>query len=594
MHLQYENQGNSTYLIYEISAGDTLDTMSLGMLTNNAIPGLAATSFMQMDTAKFIRFNISSKISVSQLFSGPVNKKRLIGVFMGVVDAMLSAEDYMLDPNMLLMDLDYIFTDVSTCETTLICLPINDPQHQSTDLGTFFKNIIFNTQFDQTENCDHVAEILNYLNSTPSLSLQDFKELLERIQRVNAPAKVQIQVTAQTVQRDSQSQNVQQNRRGNGQQTQQRVQNQQMQNHQMQNQQVQNQQVQNQQVQNQQMQNQQVQRQTLSQNGGIQQGNLRFGPNYDPLKHDGGISPDGRNVNQNVNQNRASTTTQKPEQEMSFFYLLQHYNKENAAIYKAQQEAKKARGGNGGKQPTGGVRTPGKQPQNGGFAVPGQQLPNGGFAVPGQQPPNGGFQVPGQQPPNGGFAVPGNPPRNGSTQGPGRQPQNGGYKVSGGQQPTVNKDYKQPGYSRPTQPPVQQPPVPTPDPERYAINFGETTVLSNGNGETTVLVQVTPQEPKPAPYLIRMKNNEKIPLNKPVFRIGKEKSYVDYFVGDNTAISRSHANIINRDGEYFIVDTNSTNHTYVNGGMIRSNVETRLTHGAKVRLANEEFEFKMY
>lgn len=91
-----------------------------------------------------------------------------------------------------------------------------------------------------------------------------------------------------------------------------------------------------------------------------------------------------------------------------------------------------------------------------------------------------------------------------------------------------------------------------------------------------------------------MKNNEKIPLNKPVFRIGKERSYVDYFISDNTAISRSHANIINRDGEFFIVDTNSTNHTYVNGGMIQSNVETKLSNGTKIRLANEDFEFKLY
>ena len=83
-------------------------------------------------------------------------------------------------------------------------------------------------------------------------------------------------------------------------------------------------------------------------------------------------------------------------------------------------------------------------------------------------------------------------------------------------------------------------------------------------------------------------------MNKPIFRIGKEKSYVDYFVGDNTAVSRSHANIITREGKYYIVDTNSTNHTYVNGEMIQSNVETPLTHGTKIRLANEEFEFKMY
>lgn len=110
MSFSFENQGTNTYLVYEIGAEDVLDTMSLGMLTNNAIPGLAAASFMQMDTAQYIKYNVSAKVSVSQLFSGAVNKKRLIGVFSGIVDAMLSAEEYMLDPNNLVLDLDYVIT----------------------------------------------------------------------------------------------------------------------------------------------------------------------------------------------------------------------------------------------------------------------------------------------------------------------------------------------------------------------------------------------------------------------------------------------------------------------------------------------------
>ena len=125
-------------------------------------------------------------------------------------------------------------------------------------------------------------------------------------------------------------------------------------------------------------------------------------------------------------------------------------------------------------------------------------------------------------------------------------------------------------------------------------NFGETTILGGGSavsGETTVL---NAGAVAPKPYLLRMKNNERIMVDKPVFRIGKERSYVDYFIADNTAISRSHANIVSRDGEYFIVDTNSTNHTYVNGTMIRSNTETKLAHGAKIMLANESFEFMLY
>ena len=157
MNFTFENQGTHTYLVYTVVENDTVDSMSLGMLTNNRIPGLAHTLFTQMDATKFIKYDVSAKISVKQFFTGQVNKKRLIGVFNGIVDAMLSAEDYMIDVNSILLDLNYIFADVSTCDTVLICLPIVSDDLRTQDLGAFFKNIMFTTQFDQTENCDHVA-----------------------------------------------------------------------------------------------------------------------------------------------------------------------------------------------------------------------------------------------------------------------------------------------------------------------------------------------------------------------------------------------------------------------------------------------------
>ena len=89
----YENQGTNTYLVYTVSPEETIDSMTMGMLSNNKIPGLASTLFTQMDATKYIKYNVSARIPVSQFFVGAVNKKRLLGVFKGIVSAILSAED---------------------------------------------------------------------------------------------------------------------------------------------------------------------------------------------------------------------------------------------------------------------------------------------------------------------------------------------------------------------------------------------------------------------------------------------------------------------------------------------------------------------
>ena len=91
------------------------------------------------------------------------------------------------------------------------------------------------------------------------------------------------------------------------------------------------------------------------------------------------------------------------------------------------------------------------------------------------------------------------------------------------------------------------------------------------------------------PYLVRASNRENIYLSKPLFRIGKDREFSDYCIVDNSAVSRRHANFMVRNGDVYIVDNNSTNHTYVNGSMIRSNTEVRLAHGDEIRLANEDF-----
>ena len=119
-----------------------------------------------------------------------------------------------------------------------------------------------------------------------------------------------------------------------------------------------------------------------------------------------------------------------------------------------------------------------------------------------------------------------------------------------------------------------------------------TTVLGADPGGTTVLGSEELYTPS-YPYLIRDKTNEKISVNKPSFRIGSERKYVDYWVNDNSTVSRSHADIITREKRYFIIDLNSTNKTYVDGRAIAVEKEVELFSGTKVRLSNEDFTFEI-
>lgn len=562
MSFTYENQGNNTYLVYKIGASDNVDTMSLGMITNNKIDGIVPTLFTQSDTDRFIKYNISAKVSAKEFLSGVVNKKRLLGVFISVLKAIKSTEEYMIDARSLLIDLEHIYVDVSKCDAMLVCLPLVR-QNESVNIPMFFKQIMFSTQFDQNENCDYVAQIINYLNSTPVFSVDAFEKLLMDIDadNLNIAASKAVVGQQKPVQPQSQSQSQQPK-------PMQPAMNQ-----------LKNEQVQTNMPSQGKMQSQ---RETQSANNVVQPNQVNFAvPNMNPQNQN--RINNNVQMGTNISGTYVETTSEK---QMSMFGLLTHYSKENKQIYERQKAQRKAQ----------------KEAEKNGAAMPGQNVKasNVSFAIPGQppqqrpqpaqaQPQNVMPQQPQQQ-----FAQPQRQfTQSNQSQRQFAQPQ----PMPQAQQKPVQQVHPQPVQNQNTNTGMTgNPSVPPQILENMtkAGNFGETTVLGVGSeaGETTVLGASQAQIIKP--YLLRIKNNERIELNKPVFRIGKERSYVDYFVSDNTAVSRSHANIINKDNEFYIVDTNSTNHTYVNGSMIQSNVETKIEHGTKIRLANEDFEFFMY
>lgn len=557
MSFTYENQGNNTYLVYKIGASDNVDTMSLGMITNNKIDGIVPTLFTQSDTDRFIKYNISAKVSAKEFLSGVVNKKRLLGVFISVLKAIKSTEEYMIDARSLLIDLEHIYVDVSKCDAMLVCLPLVR-QNESVNIPMFFKQIMFSTQFDQNENCDYVAQIINYLNSTPVFSVDAFEKLLMDIDadNLNIAASKAVVGQQKPVQPQSQSQSQQPKPMQPAMS------------------QLKNAQVQTNMPSQGKMQSQ---RETQSANNVVQPNQVNFAvPNMNPQNQN--RINNNVQMGTNISGTYVETTSEK---QMSMFGLLTHYSKENKQIYERQKAQRKAQ----------------KEAEKNGAAMPGQNVKasNASFAIPGQPPqqrPQPQTVMP--QQPQQQFAQPqrqftqSNQPQSQFAQ-PQPMPQ--------AQQKPVQQVQPQPVQNQNTNTGMTgNPSVPPQILENMtkAGNFGETTVLGVGSeaGETTVLGTSQAQIIKP--YLLRIKNNERIELNKPVFRIGKERSYVDYFVSDNTAVSRSHANIINKDNEFYIVDTNSTNHTYVNGSMIQSNVETKIEHGTKIRLANEDFEFFMY
>lgn len=568
----FENINMNTNLVYKLEENDKLDHTTIGMLSNNKISNICSAKYSQVDNDIIIKFDVTSKVPAIQVFSGVLNKKWVMGLLESIYSAIVETQKYMLDLRQFVLNLNYIFMDVSTGQMDFICLPLLNMENN--DILSFIKDIIFNATFSQNEDNRYVSAIITYLNTEKKFSIDSLKKLIDSInnnsftnttttvQQNNIPMKQNVQHNNIPMQQNVQHDNipVQQNVQHNNIPVQQNVQ---QNNIPMQ--------------QNVQQNNIPIQQYSNVQNTRKKSGNKVAVPTVQSLP----------NVQA---EQQLPINLQENEKKMSWLYLMCHYNKENSAKYKAQKAQKK---NNAGVQNSFDYSN-----ANQNFQIPTNNKRDFARNIPQAQKPLQSVQasVPLVQNQIPQTQIPVQQMQNKSQQIPipNSVVLNNAQSVQGSVESAGNKVQNIHNQTQDVNSAVSND-VFSPNYSTTNADYGETTVLGGDNayGETTVLGEENYQN-KISPYLIRVKNNEKISINKAMFRIGKEKSYVDYFIDDNTYISRGHANILCKDGRCYIVDNNSRNHTYVNGEMITSGNEVELKNGDTIKLANEAFEFKVF
>ncbi len=479
----YDNQGTNAFLVYRMEQEEQLDTMGIGMISNNHIPHILPISFTRMDENRYLRYNISSKIDLENFFSGMVNKKRLLSVFLGICEAIDAGNEYMLESSLLVLDKRYIFANVATGEPDMVYLPVVGKE-ELPDICRFFKEIMFSTQFDSSEDCSYVAAIINHLNTNTNFSLKGFKELLYSLKN-----QVEVQQSAPAP----------------------------------------------------------------------------------------SISVPAPASSAPVQVTKASTPSAPGSASSA---PMPAVPPASASTLSAQAPAP--------------APAPAVPPAPSGAAakpVPAKEEKRGLFG----KSDKGRKKAAGRAAQQSGFAVPG---MDNATETPPVQPASKKLFGFGKTTPPAASTPSTPGFEKvDARPPAwaqNTAPAQFGQTSVLSSEIGQTTVLSSQTaGETTVLGVPGTESAVPHAVLVQKKSGKRIAVDKLLFRIGTERSFVDFWVSDNSAVSHSHADIINHDGNYFVRDNNSTNHTYVNGQMIPSNQECPLSDGFQITLGNEIFEFEL-
>lgn len=487
MELLYENSGRATFLVYTLKKGDKVDSIGLGMLGNNSIPGILPIAENHHDEESRLLFNITSQISLTKLLMGKISRKKILTIFISICDALLEAESFLLDENLFLLDKDYIFSTASNGSANLVYLPIVR-ETGNLNLTAFFKDLIISVQSDPEEELDYVAKIISFLNSKEPFDLVKFREMIYRLRQ---PREIQGERVDQP----------------------------------------------------------KVEKKTERHDSSKDLEPLYSEPLVAPDRIDNRVENDYSKTNyEQASGINEDVEDQKGEKKSLFGGLFKKKPKEEKKSLFAKKDDDEV--------------------QIWGFEIP--EEAGLSFEVP-EEPAIG--KIGGDKKLS---------ERN-------EKKDNNSEVKSSSRRANFNNSTseKEKNNSRAVQNDLES--------EGYTIIGGVevdedsdyTELTNDGSVKLSEKGGVSLRRAS----LTRMSNNERKEITGDLFRMGRQKGSVDYVITGNKCISHVHADIIRKNGKYFITDLNSKNHTRINGKEITSGKEYPIHSGDHIFLSNEEFLF---
>lgn len=551
MNFSVEQFDGRTYLTCPLTETDPL---LMGMLQNNRIPGFAA---FRADSERLC-YDIHGLRPMQEIFSQAVSRRTLLNSFDAILAALEAAQDYMIDATSVVLKPQYIYLDPDNFRTALICLPYVCEEAEDAE-KRFFKGVMFQSIFDYNEPCDHVARVMNYLNGAAFVA-EDFRALLRELGAgVQSPVAepeffLDFALPEKTVEEEAPAEKTAPQ-----------------------------------------------EAEALPSAAPIAEASAQTETVEDPFAD--WFAPKKEDLPEPVAEEEdpfADWFAPKKEEKTpastedvfdEFTKPIVSSRKKPAADAPAESEAPS--------EPIAfdfDFAVAEKKPTTDAMKLADNLLSAALAAEPAAQEEAPVEEAPVAEKPALGLdafaAVP-------TAKSAARLEAEAILDALDLSAPVEEAPVED--NVLPVHPPVVQEEVRNESVRKGGFfsklrkkedapkeNAPAVVPYFGSNGETTIL-NVAQQSKSDAPYLLRSSNQETVVLSKPVFRVGKDKEFSDYCIRNNPAVSRRHANFLVRNGDVFLVDNNSTNHSYVNGALVPANTEIKLTHGDEIRLADEDF-----
>ncbi len=188
LKISYETMGTSSYMTVACPLNVELIHYQFEMILSNDIQKFLPVSRQIMDGETIMYYNITSRVSLASILEKrKLKRKELLHLIEGAILSIRDASDFRLPADGIVMDMDWIYVNPASCDPAFIFLPIQGIG--GSGLKGMLSELIFNDRIEMSD--DNLIQVLLKELNSQSFSIDQLERSLKPYSSTNSAAKKQ-------------------------------------------------------------------------------------------------------------------------------------------------------------------------------------------------------------------------------------------------------------------------------------------------------------------------------------------------------------------------------------------------------------------
>ncbi len=167
------------YVHIKLSGNEMINTREIELLNIHQINSLIDPETGKKNKSELF-YKVSNYISLKEYLKSVTSKDRFLNIIISILETLKDTQKVMLYNKNFILDTEYIFVEPQSKMLLYIYLPVVNYDFEQ-DIKRFFMNIVYDTVFNQFEDCTYVSQYIAYFNQHTNFSVFDFEMFVREL-----------------------------------------------------------------------------------------------------------------------------------------------------------------------------------------------------------------------------------------------------------------------------------------------------------------------------------------------------------------------------------------------------------------------------